>query len=165
MTPAIFLANIINPGLEALESFGGPAPSVAAARFMLAIAMQESGPGLNARYQGSPNPTSGPAKGWWQFETAGCAGVLSHKACSQLCQLACEFYYIVPQSAPLARALEGHDVMAAICARLLILTEPHALPATQNEGWSQYLNLWRPGKPHPETWPLNWQTASDTLGY
>jgi hypothetical protein len=163
MTPADFLSNIIKPGLEQLHALGGPAVTTEAERFMLAIAMQESGPKLDARYQGAPSASAGPARGWWQFEQGGgVRGVLQHSASSKLAKNMCEACTVVASDAAVWRALEGHDVLAAVFARLYILTEPHALPTTQNEAWSQYLNLWRPGKPHPENWPANWQMADKT---
>jgi len=44
-------------------------------------------------------------------------------------------------------------------ARLLLWTLPSALPTTADEGWTQYLDAWRPGKPHPATWAGHWATA------
>lgn len=160
MTPADFLSTIIDPGLTVLNGLGGPQSSRKAARLMLTIALTESGPQLNARYQGSPNPTSGPAKGWWQFEQAGALGVLTHAASADLAIRACEMFHIVTHAAPLSRALEGHDLMAAIAARLLILTTPKALPEDPKDAYDQYLSLWRPGKPAAyDRWLTNWNTA------
>lgn len=163
MQPADFLSDVIVPALAILAELGGPAPSAAAERFMLAIALTESGPQLNARYQGSPNPTSGPAKGWWQFEQNGSLGVLTHRASATLAIAACEACRVVTHAAPATRALEGHDMLAAMFARLLILTEPRALPGNAKEGYEQYLNLWRPGKPQGfDRWGTNWNTADET---
>lgn len=163
MSPEAFLDRVILPGLRDLESIGGPLVSAEAERFLLAIALQESGPDLNARYQSSPQPVGGPAKGWYQFEPAGCDGVLNHKASRELALLACQRHSIVPHAMPLSRALEGGDIMATVVARLLILTYPKALPQTMEEGWQQYLALWRPGKPRYVTWPDNWATATATI--
>lgn len=129
---------------------------------MLAIAMQESGSSLNARYQNSPG-NAGPAKGWWQFEQGGgVRGVLNHKSTSDLARRACQRCTVVASDAAVHRALEGHDPLAVIFARLLILTEPKPLPQNVGEGWEQYLRLWRPGKPHPDNWPANWELAELT---
>lgn len=52
-------------------------------------------------------------------------------------------------------ALEYDDVLAAGVARLLLWTDPKALPEVGkvDSAWALYLRTWRPGKPHPQTWP------------
>jgi len=52
-------------------------------------------------------------------------------------------------------------VLAAGVARLLLWTDPKALPAIgdADAGWSLYLRTWRPGKPHPKTWPALYAQA------
>jgi hypothetical protein len=163
MDPTAFLA-LIDDGLELLTSLGGPASSDSVRRFMLTIALQESGPKLDARYQGSPNITPGPARGWWQFEQGGGVnGVLTHASSLTLAQLVCEKLAVVPQAAAVWRALEGSDLLSVSFARLLIFTDPAPVPSAEGAAWDYYARVWRPGKPHPETWPANWQTASDAI--
>lgn len=163
MKPADFLTTIVTPALEQLHALGGPPVTTEAQRFIVAIAMQESGPQLNARYQGSPAASPGPARGWWQFEQGGgVTGVLNHATTKPLAAKICDHCAVVAQPAAAWRSLEGHDDLATMFARLLIMTEPRALPKSAAEGWSQYLNLWRPGKPHENTWAGNWQTADET---
>lgn len=165
MTPADFYKNIILPGLATLHEIGGPQPTMEAARFMLAIALTESGPNLNARYQAHPSPSPGPARGWWQFEQGGgVRGVLTHNASSKLAKAMCEACTVHPHDQAVWRSLEGHDDLATAFARLLILTDPRALPKNAEEGWEQYLRLWRPGKPCTRaTWDQNWNTANQTV--
>lgn len=159
-SPAAFLADIIDPGLNFLSGIGGPTPSDNARRFLLAIAQQESGPNLDARYQGSPSTSPGPARGWWQFEQGGgVAGVLQHNSSKALAASLCQKLVVQCANAAVWRALEGHDLLAVGIARMLILTTPKALPTTESDGWSQYLDLWRPGKPHQSVWPGNWSRA------
>jgi hypothetical protein len=58
--------------------------------------------------------------------------------------------------------LERDDVLAAGFARLLLFSDPRPLPdvSQQYEAWDLYLRTWRPGKPHPHTWPeLHTQAA------
>jgi hypothetical protein len=51
------------------------------------------------------------------------------------------------------QALEDNDILACIGARLLLWTHPKALPeGDSNEAWRHYIDCWRPGKPHRETW-------------
>jgi hypothetical protein len=163
MTPEQFLSSVIEPGITDLHRLGGPTVSRDAQRMLLAIALQESGPNLNARYQSSPSTSPGPARGWWQFEQGGgVAGVLAHGSSKDLAGKACALYSVVAAQAAVWRALEGHDRLAACFARLLLLTDPPALPTSQQAGWDCYMRLWRPGKPHPENWPANWQTATQS---
>lgn len=163
-SPNEFLNEIIDNGLNFLALLGGPQPNDDARRFLLAIAQQESGQALNARYQGSPSAAPGPARGFWQFEQGGgVAGVLGHNSSSALASKVCAGCIVVRQTSSVWRALEGHDLLATSFARLLILTHPKALPKTEQEGWDQYMNLWRPGKPHREVWPGNWQRADQAV--
>lgn len=159
-----FLTDIIDPGLEFLRSLGGPQVTAEARRFLLAIAQQESGPQLNARYQGSPSTSPGPARGFWQFEQGGgVAGVRGHNSSKNLAAAICDRCAIQNQNQAVWRSLEAHDLLAVSFARLLVLTSPKALPKTQQEGWQQYLDLWRPGKPHPDSWPSNWSNADKAV--
>jgi len=52
-------------------------------------------------------------------------------------------------------AIEHDDVLAAGLARLLLWSDSGRLPAVgdADAAWSLYLRTWRPGKPHPQTWP------------
>lgn len=161
MTPEQFLDEIITPGLERLEALGGPAVTPDAKRIMLAIAQQESGASLSARYQSSPSTSPGPARGFWQFEQAGgVAGVLSHSASKDHAAKLCQSCVVVANSGAVWRSLEGHDDLAVGFARLLLFTDPRPLPVTEQDGWDYYIRNWRPGKPHPENWARNWENAS-----
>lgn len=160
MTPDAFLARIIDPGLDVLANFGGPAPNHNSRRLMLAIAMQESGRNLDARYQSSPSTSPGPARGWWQFEQGGgVKGVLNHSVSKDLARKVCDHFAVQAHDQAVWRTLEGHDHLAACFARLLLLTDPKSLPTTAADGWSYYERNWRPGKPHRETWDGNWTAA------
>jgi hypothetical protein len=164
MSPERFLTRIIDEGLVYVGGIGGPQPSDAARRLMLCIALQESGPNLEARYQNSPAASPGPARGWWQFEQGGgVAGVLQHSASRTMAYEVCDHTVVVPQPAAVWRSIEGNDLLACCFARLLIWTDPKAIPTTEEAAWNYYLNLWRPGKPHRSAWTPNWKTASDTV--
>lgn len=162
MTPEAFLIRVINPGLRFLAAHGDIPPTDDARRFLLAVALQESGQQLDARYQGSPWDDPGPARGWWQFEQGGgVTGVLNHNATAVLASEICDDLWIVDTDSAVWRALEGNDLLSTAFARLLLFTDPYPIPTTQDEAWTCYCDrLWRPGKPHPETWPANWQTAT-----
>ncbi len=131
-----------------------------------ADAADDRAAGIRAR---APRPSHrerqpGPARGWWQFERAGgVAGVMRHPASAALARNLCQACH-VPFSAPhIWRCLEGHDVLAAGFARLLLWTDPTPLPTDHAGGWDYYLNNWRPGKPHPAKWPGYWRQAGEAL--
>lgn len=164
MDPGTFLTDIIDDGLAFVAGLGGPQPSDDARRLMLCIALQESGPNLEARYQNSPSASPGPARGWWQFEQGGgVAGVLQHAASRTMAAEACAGVTVVAQAAAVWRAIEGNDLLACTFARLLLWTDPRPLPAAEEPAWEYYLRNWRPGKPHRAAWGPNWRTASETV--
>lgn len=99
----------------------------------------------------------GPARGFWQFETAGVAGVLEHPGTKAAIKGALQIlrYPSSPDVVALYEALEHNDVLAATFARCLLYTSFLPLPSSpqhQAEGWELYLATWRPGKPKPCTW-------------
>jgi hypothetical protein len=157
MTPATALTSIIRPAAALLHALGGPPPSDAADRMLLAIALQESG--LVARYQGSPDATPGPAHSLWQMEVGGVQGVLYHPASAAHAAELCAACDVQPTGPSVWRAIEGHDLLAAALARLLLWTDPNPLPATEDAGWTAYSGLWRPGAPSRARWATAWATA------
>jgi len=161
MTPDVFLTRILDPGLQFVASIGGPQPTTAARRFLLAVALQESGPALDARYQNSPAAVPGPARGWWQFEqNGGVNGVLTNPNSQALAQAACNQLFVAQNAAACWRAIEGHDLLATAFARLLLWTDPQPIPTTEQSGWDCYANrLWRPGAPRRADWTANWAIA------
>ena len=163
MTPNRLLKSAILPALDELATLGLPS-SVSAARFMLSIALQESG--LKHRRQVvAGGEELGPASSYWQFEKGGgCAGVLAFPVVGSMMQNLCDAYNVQKTAQGLWTAMQYQDIIAAAAARLLIYTLPQALPKTAEEGWQQYLRAWRPGKPHPETWAAHWMTASKVTG-
>jgi hypothetical protein len=163
MTPAVFVSSIIDPGLRVLQTLGGPDPSNSARRLLLTIALQESGQSLTARYQNHPATSPGPARGWWQFELIGVRGVMTHNSTKVLAHKACIELSVFFQEEAIHRALEGHDTLACIFARLLLLSHPATLPDDETTAWNYYFSCWRPGKPHQSTWASNWALASNTI--
>ena len=150
----------INPALKLLPE---KMDSQEARVMMLAIGLQESR--LTYRVQVSPNMPSmkGPARGLWQFERGGgCVGVLTHKATREYAKKICAALDVPADSGSVWAELEHNDILAAAFARLLLYSDPQPLPALTDSmaGWRLYaLRTWRPGSPHPETWPGFWQRA------
>ncbi len=126
--------------------------------FLLAVAGQESG--WRHRAQVSTGMEAGPARGFWQFERGGgVAGVLNHRSSRDKAQALCDAAMVQPTPAAVWRALEGHDGLAYGFARLLAWTDAAAIPGIETGAWDFYLRNWRPGKPHPTTWPSRWAAA------
>lgn len=162
MSPLRLLNLAILPALSELSRCGIP-DTVDARRFILAIALQESG--LSHRRQVVGGTESGPAASFWQFEAGGgCKGVLNHYLSAQPMRQLCVDFNVDPTPPGLWEAMRYHDILAAIAARLLVYTLPSQLPTTAAEGWAQYSDAWRPGKPRPSDWPQAWNLATLTVG-
>ena len=145
--------------LPAIEIIG--VQDTARARVMiLAIGLQES------RFQYRRQMGNGPAMGFWQFERGGgVKGVLNHQASKDKAHKLCLARGVDPVSEKVWAALETDDVLAAGFARLLLLTDPRALPEASNAqaAWDCYERNWRPGKPHPQTWSAFHKEAREAV--
>lgn len=152
------LAGAVIPALKLLP----PNMDTPAARIMMiAIGLQESR--LTKRVQ----MNGGPAHGLWQFERGGGVhGVLTHAATKAHALKLCETFKVRPTAADVWSALPFNDVLAAGFARLLLWSDPKALPNAQevDKAWALYIRTWRPGQPHPETWCALYTQAVVTVG-
>ena len=144
------IQSAINPALAILP----PAMDSVNARVMLlAIGLQES------RFE-HRRQIKGPARGFWQFEEGtarsrgGVWGVYLHTKSRMHLEALCKARGVVCAPSAIYAALEHDDVLAAGVARLLLWTDPAALPDPwkTEQAWRLYLRTWRPGKPHPHTW-------------
>lgn len=121
---------------------------------LAAIGFQESGYQVRIQYG------NGPARSYWQFENgrlAGINGVLTHQASAKLAVAVCKARGVEPERMAVWKAMETDDVLGAAFARLLMYTDPFALPDNSADAWEMYAKrLWRPGKPHPDKWPQSW---------
>lgn len=154
MTPQLLLRIAIEPALALLPV---KMTSRNAMAMMITIALQES------RVKHRRQLGGGPARGFWQGELTGgcCTGIVGHAASRAHVLEVCDAlgYSAVPST--LYAAIEHNDVLAAGLARLLLWTEPGRLPL-QGEaqyGWDYYMNAWRPGRPHRETWDAFYEQA------
>lgn len=149
----------INPALALLPaSMDTPNARV----MLLAVGLQES------RFTYRRQLGNGPARGFWQFEKGseasrgGVWGVFLHKASSPLLKELCKARGVRFFPTDIWKALEFDDVLAAGVARLLLYTDPYALPplGDMQGAWVLYAKrCWRPGKPHIETWPGYYRQA------
>jgi hypothetical protein len=151
-----------------IDTAVGPALALLPARMdtpgarvmLLAIGLQESR--FTHRQQ-----IGGPARGFWQFEKGtrasrgGVWGVFLHAASKGHLAPLCKARSVACDPDAIYPALEYDDVLAAGVARLLLWTDPKALPAIgdADAGWALYLRTWRPGRPHPKTWPALYAQA------
>ncbi|MDX3986256.1 MAG: hypothetical protein QHC88_13475 [Achromobacter sp.] len=147
----------VTPALTLLPpAMGAPQARV----LLLAIGLQESR-FLHRRQVG------GPARGFWQFEQGGgVRGVLKHAATYGPARRLCAERDVAATAGAVYTALEADDVLAAGFARLLLWTDPHRLPdvGDADSAWALYLRTWRPGKPHPHTWPALYAQAMGAIG-
>lgn len=159
------LAQIITSIRAALALLPPAMTSLEAWIMLLAIGWQES------RFLYRRQKGNGPARGFWQFELGsrllggGVWGVYKHKASSFWLSELCKARGVAFEPRAIYDAIEFDDVLAAGVARLLLFTDPKRLPqAGDQEGaWVLYAKrAWRPGKPHPETWPAIYSRAVAT---
>lgn len=147
----------INPALALLPAAMDSAP---ARVMLLAIGLQESR--LTARCQIIAGGGRGPARGLWQFEAGGgVRGVMTHPTSRFWAAQVCASRSVPFIQSVVWAALETDDALAAAFARLLLFTDPRRLPTVgdPDAAWACYLRLWRPGKPHPATWPALYAEA------
>ncbi|WP_238880419.1 hypothetical protein [Achromobacter xylosoxidans] len=158
MTLDTIVSAAINPALALLPA----AMDTPAARVMLlAIGLQESR--FVHRQQ-----IGGPARGFWQFEKGsrasrgGVWGVFLHQASKDRLAALCKARSVACDPDAIYASLEYDDVLAAGVARLLLWTDPKALPAVgdADAAWALYLRTWRPGKPKQDSWPDLYRQAA-----
>lgn len=144
---------------QAFELMPARMDSPLARKFLTAIGLQES----RLIYQ---KQIRGPARGLWQFEQGtpqsrgGVWGIYLHPKSRPHLESACSLLCIPCDPVAIYQSLEGvDDRIDIVCARLLLWTNPRALPTTEQAAWDYYVDTWRPGKPHPETWSKFWKEA------
>ena len=115
---------------------------------LLAIGLQES------RFM-FRKQIGGPARGYWQFEQGGgVRGVIEHAATGPLIRPLLDRMNYDQHPATAYAAIADNDVLACVFARLLLWTVPGSLPGPTEaqRAWEYYIEGWRPGKPHRQTW-------------
>lgn len=154
MTPQDYVTRCVIPATAKL--LPAEMDSTPAWAMLLAIGRQESGFRYRRQVAGrrAGETVYGPARGWWQFEMGGTEGVLEHPSTREVADgVLSALGYAGARDCHLA--LEHNDVLACAFARLLLWTDPRALPTDAHgapQGWLIYLATWRPGNPHVQTW-------------
>lgn len=158
------IADVINPGLALLPA---KMDSRAARVLLLAMGLQES------RFEHVRQIGGGPGRGYWQFEPGtkasrgGVWGIFLHPASRAHLEALCRNRRVQFEPHAIWLEIERDQVFACACARLLMWTDAGPLPAPDDEhgGWVFYaVDVWRPGKPHPQTWPAFHQAARQACG-
>lgn len=144
------IAKVIATAIEpAAALLPGHMDTPAARVCQVAFGLQESR--LEQRDQlerNGKNTVLGPALSFWQFERGGgVLGVLQHKASRVHAERVCKARGVNAESRAVWERMASDDVLAAAFARLLIYTDPLALPMATDEesAWRLYLRTWRPG--------------------
>lgn len=155
ISPKDILVDAIDPAHALLQRLAGVKSDDRARVLSLAIAGQESA--WQHRLQ-----IGGPARSFWQFEKGGgVVGVLTHPSSRDKIKAVCAELGVSCDVSTVYHDMANNDILAASMARLLLYTDPAALPAVGEveAGWQYYLRNWRPGMPHPEAWPGRYGTA------
>lgn len=164
------LARIVGPALACLPlSMDTPKARL----MMLAIGLQESE--FATRVQIVNGGGKGPARSFWQMERGGgVVGVMNHASSTGFAHRICAERDVPFNALSIWTRMETDDILGAVFARLLLYTDPRALPeindpidprAPMNSAsWKYYQRNWRPGKPHPQKWPLNHALAREAIG-
>lgn len=142
---AAIIEYAINPAMALLPP---KMTSDKATVMLLAIGLQESR--LTHRKQ-----ISGPAKSFLQFESGGgVKGVMTHPVSVEPSKELCQSLGVPFARDSIFMSMEFNDVLAFGLGRLLLYTDPKALPeiGDAQAAWDLYLRVWRPGKPHRQTW-------------
>jgi hypothetical protein len=146
MSALRYVASVVIPAAFSMLPFKLREPEARA--MLLAIGLQES----RFKYR---RQIGGPARSFWQAErTGGFRGILKHSATDTIARdLLVRMGYGEPDETDF-EALEHNDILACCSARLLLWTHPDKLPGPgeAKRAWGQYIDTWRPGRPHPETW-------------
>lgn len=165
--PDPLLAELIRDALNPAMALLPPAwDTPAARRFVLCAVLQESRGVYRFQLPRKPGGTKGPARGLAQFEeNGGVKGVLEHPASAGWARTVCAARKVTPTKNAVWARLETDDVLAMAFARLLLRTDPKAVPTTAQAGWEAYADrLWRPGSPHRDTWDGFWLRAGYAVG-
>ena len=159
MEPRVLYYDVVR-SVQALEAWAAIKSDDRALVMLMAIAGQESA-------WAHRRQISGPARSYWQFEKGGgVAGVLAHPATKDAIAAVCKQLDIPCDAATVYEAMAWNDTLAACMARLLLYTDPRALPAPgeQEAAWDYYIRNWRPGMPHPQSWPARYAKAMELAG-
>ena len=151
--------------LRMFPQFQGRTPEC----MLLTIAGQETNLAYVYQMDSQGKPIQTLARGLWQFELVGVEGCLNHPANGWLAPFLEQngFAGLTPEM--IHWALPASTSLATWLARANLwwyaedLIEPIADYDHAEAAWQQYLDIWRPGKPHRETWDAHWLAAVEAV--
>ena len=81
-------------------------------------------------------------------------GVMEHHTSVAPAKALCEALAVPFDRSAIYKGMEFNDVLAFGLGRLLLYTDPKALPeiGDAQAAWDLYQRVWRPGRPHRQTW-------------
>jgi hypothetical protein len=122
---------------------------------LLAIAGQESA------WQNIGQSGGGPGRGPFQFEPETCLEILNNVATSRPAEIVCAALSVAPTEGAVYSQIIAQPSLATAFARLDLYANPRPLPqlGDRQGAWLYYMDTWRPGKPRPDDWPVNYQAA------
>jgi hypothetical protein len=159
INPATLMYNLIDPTLAWLNRHILIQKTDEARVILHAIAGQETNWAARLQY-------GGPARSWWQFEKGGGVhGVVTHPASASKIKTVCNALMISCDESTIYEAMAWNGMLACSMARLLLYTDPAALPEVGDVdgAWAVYSRTWRPGAPHPEVWPQRYAVSQSLL--
>lgn len=170
MKPVEFMNFLLIPNLLLIEEWTSIPLTDQSLVATMSIAGQESA--WQHRRQigiGQYHPQSVGARGYWQCESTWGGPVAINdvmQKCPQQLAAVCARLEIPGDELTLYEAIAWNDTLACAIARLLLWADPRPLPAVGDRAgmWQYYLDNWRPGTPHPGTWPDRYATAVSLLG-
>jgi len=161
MTPQTFIQRILDPSLWIASELIAIPLSAEARLELMAIAGQESSWAERLQIDA---PQYG--RSFWQFEQGGINALATNATTGPKLDALLDALAIPMVLPQVHVACAWCDPLAVGMARLLLYADPHPLPAIgdQDGAWQTYLRCWNPGKPRPDDWPFNYQTAVTTCG-
>lgn len=150
MTPEIFLADFLDPGLAWMNRIVGPIPNNGADARMLMLMTPLQETNLVTRLQ-----EGGPAHSFFQFERGGgLTRVMGNPRSDAMLKKICAALCIPYDIATVFQAVIWNDPLAIALARLDYWLDAHAIPPATDEDalWTYYLRNWGPGKPDRGRW-------------
>lgn len=169
--PRDFLRDTIDPALAKLAVMLQREVASDEARLMvLACCMQESSLNHRRQIDDAGNPMDHRARGWPQFERgttkgAGIKGLYEHPASKGPLHAVCMKLSVPFDIDTIHQAIAWNDELAVDAARLLLWTDPRAIPELEDEqeAWECYLRAWNPGKADRDRWSVVYQQALAAL--
>ena len=165
MKPDLFFQRIVKPTHQLMADLVLMPSSPKADVLVMTIAGQESA--WEHRRQigiGQYFPQKVGARGYWQFESTWGGPValndVIQKSSLQLAAI-CAYLEIPSDELTLYEAIAWNDTLACAMARLMLWQDPKPLPEVGDKvaSWDYYNRNWRPGAPHPQTWPALYDKA------